>query len=76
MQKIEQGLALQLRKENLDRWIGGLQTVEELRAAALALNQLWTSETAVSRAMATEAAENLGEAWKLSRTRLIEDAQT
>jgi len=69
MEPITTGLELKLRKTRVDRWIEEMKNIEDIRQAAFQLNELWTQETTISKAMAREAAQNLGEAWQLSRLR-------
>ena len=70
MEPITTGLELKLRKTRVDRWIKEMKNIEDIRQAAFQLNELWTQETTISKAMAHEAAQNLGEAWGMSRLRV------
>jgi hypothetical protein len=63
-------LELELRKESTKRVLEELYDDgdwEGLIAAAELLNVLWHQQAAISRWLAHEAAENLGEAWESSR---------
>jgi hypothetical protein len=68
--EIEIPVEFQFREESTQRMLLELfqdEDWEGLMAAAELLNTLWHQQAAISRWLAHEAAENLGEAWELSR---------
>ena len=70
MPEIEIPAELQFREEKTQRMLLELfqdEDWEGLMAAAELLNTLWHQQASISRWLAHEAAENLGEAWELSR---------
>ena len=70
MPEIEIPVEFQFREESTQRMLLELfqdEDWEGLMAAAELLNTLWHQQASISRWLAHEAAENLGEAWELSR---------
>ena len=70
MPEIEIPAELRFREEKTQRMLLELfqdEDWEGLMAAAELLNTLWHQQASISRWLAHEAAENLGEAWELSR---------
>ena len=70
MQEIEIPVEFQFREESTQRMLLELfqdEDWEGLMAAAELLNTLWHQQASISRWLAHEAAENLGEAWEMSR---------
>jgi hypothetical protein len=68
--EIEIPVEFQFREESTQRMLLELfqdEDWEGLMAAAELLNTLWHQQAAINRWLAHEAAENLGEAWELSR---------
>ena len=60
----------QFREESTQRMLLDLYQDEDwdgLMAAAELLNNLWHQQASISRWLAHEAAESLGEAWEMSR---------
>lgn len=63
---------LQFREEATRRVLQELfddNDLQGLMDAALLLNKLWIQQTAIARWFASEAAENLGEAWDAHRAK-------
>ena len=70
MPEIEIPAELEFREEKTQRMLLELfqdEDWEGLMAAAELLNTLWHQQASISRWLAHEAAESLGEAWELSR---------
>jgi hypothetical protein len=66
------GQELDFRQEATKRLLQELHEngdIDGLMNVALLLNSLWHQQTAIARWFAKEAAENLGEAWEVSRNR-------
>ena len=71
MNQIEQSLELELREERVQRTLLAMYEDEDwsgLLATAELLNSAWHHEVMVTRWLAKEAADNLGEAWEVHRT--------
>ena len=72
MQPFVVGQELDFRQEATKRLLQELHEngdIDGLMNVALLLNSLWHQQTAIARWFAKEAAENLGEAWEVSRNR-------
>lgn len=70
MQQFDIPTELQFREESTQRLLLELydnDDIEGLLSTAELLNTLWHQQAAINRWLAKEAAENLGEAWDLSR---------
>lgn len=70
MNQLEIPLELSLRQETTQRLLLDLYEEEDwkgLLAAAEVLNAAWHQQSTISRWLAREAADNLGEAWQASR---------
>ena len=70
MNQLEVPLELALRQEATQRLLTELfenREWENLLTAAEILNQAWHQQSAISKWLAKEAADNLGEAWQASR---------
>jgi hypothetical protein len=70
VQEFEIPTEFQFREESTQRMLLELfqeNDFEGLLAAAELLNALWHQQASINRWLAHEAAENLGEAWEMSR---------
>jgi len=70
MNQLEIPLELSLRQETTQRLLLDLYEGEDwdgLLAAAEILNAAWHRQSAISKWLAKEAADNLGEAWQASK---------
>lgn len=70
MNQLDVPLEIKLRQETTQRLLLNLYEDEDwkgLLAAAEILNQAWNQQAAISKWLAKEAADNLGEAWQASR---------
>ena len=76
MKPLEEPVELALRREKWQRILLEFYEqgdIKSLMAAAEMLNQLWHHQTIISQWLAHEAADNLGEAWDLSRVQQQQD---
>lgn len=70
MNQLEVPLELALRQEATQRLLTELfenRQWDDLLTAAEILNRAWHQQSAISKWLAKEAADNLGEAWQASR---------
>ena len=75
MNQLEVPMELALRQETMQRMLLDLYEEQDwkgLLAAAELMNAAWHQQAAISKWLAKEAADNLGEAWQASKVRLSE----